>query len=260
MPQKLGYPLSGLLVLTLAAGITYWVLNRSRLARWFQGSQDTATTLIGVPSILFALFTTTLASDIWNRYQRASDVLIAETSALRGIIAASLHMGDGAEHLLNAVENYAQAVVRKEWPAMVAGDLSGKETALRELRQLSTVCLNTGSRKDQPAILATRLLTSMDTIRTSRLQRLSLAHGAISPSKWAAVMLFGILLVVTVGIVHIRKPRAMAIALSVSVTCIVGTIYVLSSSRSPYAGPGAIQPTMIQEALLILDQSSSPTD
>ena len=258
--KRLGYPLTGLLVLTLTGALTYWVLNRSRVSAWFKGSQDFATTLIGIPSILFALFTTTLASDVWSRYQKANDVLIIETSAMRGIMAASLNISDGKEHLLNAVENYALAVVKTEWPAMVVGDHSGKETALRELRQLSTVCLNLGGRKDQPAVIATRLLQSMDAIRTSRLQRLSLAHDAISPTKWEAILLFGMLVVFTVGIVHIRRPRAMGIAMSVAVICVVGTIYVLSSNRNPYAGPSAILPTTMVEALYILEQSETPAD
>ena len=52
----------------------------------------------------------------------------------------------------------------------------------------------------------------------------------------------------------------MGIAMSVAVICVVGTIYVLSSNRNPYAGPSAILPTMMVEALHILEQSETPAD
>lgn len=249
--QKTGYyvPVGFILIVVSSCG-TYWILNKSRASSWFQAAQDVVPPFVAFPGVLFSLFAAMLASDIWQHHHEANMALISETSAIAGMISTSAHLDNTDRlRLITSINNYTTAVLTKEWPAMATGDHSGIESASPELRQLSFVSIEIASQKPLPKLFETRIQQPLDAIRTARLQRLSLAHDSISAAKWRATMLFGILVLVTVGVVHLRRPRAMVIALAISATCIFFTILMLANNRSPYSGISAIRPQMLEDLI-----------
>jgi hypothetical protein len=253
--QRTGYYVpAGFFLIVVSSCITYWILNKSRVSGWFQAAQDVVPPFVAFPGVLFGLFAAMLASDIWQHHHEANMALISETSAISSMASTSAHL-DSADRLrlITSINNYTTAVLKKEWPAMATGDHSGKGSASTELRQLNFVSIDIASQKSLPKLIETRIQQPLDTIRTARLQRLSLAHDSISTAKWRATMLFGILVLITVGVVHLRRPRAMVIALAISATCIFCTILMLANNRSPYSGVSAIKPQMLEDVIQMHD-------
>lgn len=182
-------------------------------------------------------------------------MLIKETSAVRSLMASAEHLDQAdREKLLDSVNGYVTAVLEKEWPAMRSSDADRREDALKDLKELSETTIRIAIEGKLPKILESRLQNSIDEIRTARLSRLSLAHDSVTFIKWRAVFLFGLLLLFSVGIVHLRRPRAMRIALIVTAVGILLTIGILANNRSPYAGKGAIDPEMLAESIKLYDK------
>jgi hypothetical protein len=71
--------------------------------------------------------------------------------------------------------------------------------------------------------------------------------------KWRALMLFGFLTIFSVGLCHVRKPRAMKIALGVTVAGVLITTSVLANHRSPYVGTDPVKPELLKESLHLLE-------
>ncbi len=243
---------SAIFVVLVATVLIFWLLNQSPAAEWFKGAEDIVPPYLSVVALLFGLFAATLAADIWPKQDEAKKMLINETSAIRSLFATSEHLKSADKDKLSlSVKRYVEAVLEKEWPAMVAGDHENREGALPELQALSRTAIQIARFEKLPRILENRLQQSIDEIRIARLSRLSLAHDSISFIKWRAVILFGVLLLFTVGLVHLRRPRAMKIALFVTTLGVLLTIGILANNRSPYSGKDAIEPDMLADSLVV---------
>ncbi len=246
-----------LFIIVLASIAIYWILNLSPVSHWFTASEDVVPPFLALPAILFALFVTALASDVWQKHFQAKEALLKETAAVRSLILLSTELGSNAPALRQTTETYINAVINREWEAMTKGDHMNKESALPELESLDTAIAKIGNANPQPSqYTALRLNNALETLRLSRQQRISLAHDAISITKWAATMSLAVLTLVSVAVVHLRRPRAMKISMLLTVLCVLATIHVLSKNRSPYLGIAAISNNLLVDSLKILDQEN----
>ncbi len=253
--QESGYSLATLVIMVLVSLATYWIINASPVSGWFTSSEDVVPPFLALPAILFALFVTALATDVWQKHFQAKEALLKETAAVRSLILLSSELKSNGQVLRQATETYINGVINREWAAMTQGDHMNKESALPELEALDTTIAKIGNgNPGSTEYTALRLNNALETLRLSRQQRISLAHDAISITKWAATMSLAVLTLVSVAVVHLRRPRAMKMAMLLTVLCVLATIHVLSKNRSPYLGIAAISNNLLVDSLKILDQ------
>lgn len=249
----LGYiPLAIVLTVTFAL-LTYWALVYSPLASWFS-KEEVVPPFFSYAAIIFALFAAMIASDIWGRYKDASMAVVSEASAARSLLITAAYIDPlDAEAIRQSVENYVNIVVNEEWPAMKVMDSEKKEAGSGALIQLTSVVLGSMVNKPQARPFEGRLQQAIDTLRTARLTRLSYAFDPVQYGKWRGLMLFGFLTLFSVGLCHVRKPRAMKIALGVTAVGILITAAVLANHRSPYVGTDPVKPQLLKESLHLLE-------
>lgn len=247
--QQFGFLPFASLVILLGALATYWLLIKSPWATWLS-KEDPVPPFFTAITVLFALFAAMLASDIWTRHKDANTAQVAEASAIRSLIetASLLPKADGQQMIL-LIDNYVDAVVTKEWPAMHIGDATRREAAMPETRRLESGVLGLLVRTNQPKAIETRAINAIDNLRTARLQRLTIAFDGISYAKWRALLAFGLLSLVAIGVVHLRRPRAMGISLFITATSILLTMAILTNNKSPYSGTSPVKPQMLENAI-----------
>lgn len=131
---------------------------------------------------------------------------------------------------------------------MIRGDRVHKESSLAELERLDTAVSRIRIDTQVSHDAALRLNRLLETLHVSRLQRISLAHDAISVTKWTSPIVLAVLTLVTVAVVHLRRPRAMMISLALTILCVMATIQVLSRNRSPYIGTAAVSSSLLYES------------
>ncbi len=251
--QQSGYSLATLVILIVVGLTVYWVLNKSPASNWFASCEDITPPLLALPTILFGLFVANLATDVWQKHFQAKEALLKETAAVRSLIQLSTDVGSNGQILMRATTNYAHAVIDREWSAMIHGDHAHKESALRELEALDSTISKIGNASPQPSQYNTlRLNGALESLRLSRLQRISLAHDSISISKWASVMTLGVLALITIAMTHLRRPKAMKISIILTTLCVLASTHVLSQNRSPYVGVASVSNTLLVDGLKVL--------
>lgn len=258
--QDLGYGWASFVIIAIVGVATYLMFNKSPVSDWFKASEDVVPPFLALPAILFALFVTALATDVWQKHYQAKEALIREAGALRGLIMLGSELGANGDPLNTRTKAYIDAVIHREWVAMTHADHAHKETALPEMQALDVEITKIGSSHSLPQFTAMRINNALDTIRIARLQRISLAHDPISISKWSAAMALGILTLVSVAVVHLRRPRAMLISIILTQLCVIGTIGALSKNRSPYVGPAAVANTILVQTLDLASQGVIKSD
>lgn len=250
--QQFGYGWATLFLMILISGLTFWFLAYSSFAKSFKEGDEVVPPFLALPAILFALFVSALATDVWQKHQQAKDILIKETAAVRSLFLLSRSIEIKGAILQQATENYVNSVIHHEWDAMVKNDISRKESALSDLEALDATIIEISKHPKIPLYLSMRLNGSLETIRVSRLQRLALAYDPISNVKWSSSITLAALTLISMGFVHIRRPKAMLISMILTVMCVVATINSLSRSRSPYIGPAAISNQSLIETFNVL--------
>lgn len=251
--QEHGYTWAVLAALLLFFCATYWLLNTSSASQWFKASEDVVPPFLALPAIMFALFMSSLATDIWQKHYDAKQALIREAAALRSIILLTPNLGERGSGLSQSAENYINAVVDREWQTMALKNHPNQEGALPELEALDFNIAKIGSDPALPQYTALRLNDALEMLRLSRQQRLALAHDGISASKWASPIMLAVITLITIAVVHIRRPRAMLISMMLTIICVLATMQLLSQNRSPYIGTAAVTQEPLYDAKKLLD-------
>lgn len=231
-----------------------WLFECSPIAQWFMDSEGIVVSFITIPAFLFGLAFSTLSSSIWESHTTANLSLINESAAIRTLesISLTLPQHDGVK-LREASKNYVEAVLSKEWPAMKLGDSSKQNIASSEFEDLNVTVNEIATQANQRLSTENRLIGALDTIRHERLLRLSLAYDSTNFARWPSVFVFSFLLLLTVGLLQLKRPRAMRIAVSMGALCIGSTMLFLYLNLSPYHGMNSIEPTLLVDTLSSLN-------
>ncbi len=246
------YRFAGLIIVfgTLAIFVISWLLDRSPISKWFKASEGIAVSFITIPAFLFGLAISTLASGIWDRHSTAHFSLVNESAAIGALISVSKILSPQDKLMLNtAINNYVNGVVDKEWPAMQSGDSKNHWLASPELEALSAVANKIATDPNQLSSTGNRLQATIDNLRHARLLRLGLAYDGIDFARWPSIYMLSFLLLFSVGLLQLRAPRAMRIALTMGALCIGSSLVFLYINLSPYRGINPVEPTFLKDSV-----------
>ena len=231
-----------------------WFLDKSPVSDWFKASEGIAVSFITVPAFLFGLGMSSLTTNIINNKDTAKISLINEVSAIRTLvnIASTLPAQDQVK-LNSGINDYVVAVINKEWANMMSKDPSINGLAFPEFESLSSTVNQIASTPHQNSFVANRLESSIDSIRHERLVRLNLAQEKINLLKWPSFFSLSFLMLFSIGLLQLRAPRAMRIALTMGALCIGTTVLFIFLNSSPYGGNQPVKPNLLEESLKRID-------
>jgi hypothetical protein len=236
----------------------YWALNDSPISRWLHDSDAVVPSFLSITSFIFGLAISTLAGYSFDRHQSAITNQITESNAIETIISTAtvLPIKDQKE-IHSGLKNYLIAVIEKEWPAMENRDASKREISTPEFQALDKIISGIAYQPNQRSGVESQLLSAIGVIRHDRQIRQSLAYDNDSLKKWPSIPVCSILLLLSVGIVHLGSLKAMKVSLSIASLCIVTAMIFLFIAVSPYRGWNLVEPYKLQNSLLMLDSLKS---
>jgi hypothetical protein len=254
-------PLAGIFVAitipyTLAAFLICWTSQHTALRDKVQSLSGVVAPFFGSVAILFALLTGFLASDISDRNRQATRVMLAESDGLHKTQTLSIaSVGDMAA-IREALRAYAQSILKDEWEHMDEGRSQKTEAAFGELlRRVSDPAI---ARESGQAV-HTALLASVAQLGSARSDRLALSEDRTSGLKWLTVVLLGIFTQVSIGIVHLDRPRAQIASMAVFSGAVIVALTLIAAQELPYSGPARVSPWPISDFLYTTTVAVPPT-
>jgi hypothetical protein len=230
----------------LSAFIIFWICQRPPLGKRVQTLTGVVAPFFGSVGILFGLLTGFLASDISDRNRQAGRVMMAEIDGLHATQTLSVaSLGDMAA-IREALQTYAQSVVKDEWPRMEDGRAPKTDAAFGEL--LRKVSDPTIARQSGQAV-STALLNAVARLGSARSDRMALAEDKTNELKWLTVLILGIITQISIGLVHLDKPRAQAAALTVFSSAAIVALTLIAAQEEPYSGIVRVSPSQITDFL-----------
>ena len=120
------------LILILAAfyGASALVLIRLSLGAtagpWVRRFRGVVAPFVSAIVVIFGILTGFLASDVWDRNQRAAATVRGEGASLVSLHALAAALGTRHVAIDRAIRAFAIAVTNKEWPSMENGEASAE--------------------------------------------------------------------------------------------------------------------------------------
>lgn len=248
----------GLLILGVSAtfataGLLIWLSNFSKVAPLFRSLSHFSPQIVAIVGILFALYTTFFASDIWNIRDRAQTAILQEAEALRGLFRLAEQQAPtiGAP-IIAALRSHARITVQLEWPLLAQGQIS--DQALESWRRLLSAVLAEPVVKSLPSSVHAILLQDVERLQTARYQRLAQSQKHGDALKWFAVACLGALTMLTITLVHLDNWRTQQAALLIYAAAISISFTAAYLQRSPFQvfvlSPQPIAEFITMESLL----------
>lgn len=247
--QDILFIASCIFISAIAVFLIHWLLNRSPLSRWFMASEDIAASFISVPAFLFGLTVSTFTANTIENHNVARTSLLNEVSSIRTLLRISKTLpADDQAKLTTAVDNYVNSIIKIEWPLMIEGKANdfNNSTPLDNLTELSE---RISSKNYGDRSTGSRIESAVENLHRERLERLFLAHEVGSFLKSPSIFVLSLLMLLTIGLLQLRKPQAMKIALVMGTLCIGSSMVFIFLNLSPYHGPISIQPSILEKAI-----------
>jgi hypothetical protein len=208
---------------------------------------------VGAIVTIFSILTGFLASDVWDRNQRAAATVRGEGANLISLHALAAALGAPHIAIDRAIKAYAIAVIDMEWPRMVNGEASPEAEAAQDAL-LQTVAQSDFAVAGNAA-LDRLLLDTVLKVREARGDRLALSADFSENFKWTCVLLMALMAQISVAAVHLNEARAQIAAMVIFTTSIVLVIGLIATHEGPFQPPLGIGPAPIAKLLDIVPDS-----
>ena len=179
-------------------------------------------------ALLFSLLASLLATEIWDKINRADSLLHDEVSALHSAISISKAIDAKDKRVVKASEDYWTAVVTSEQSVPPKDPSTFRDPLDRLYDRAVDDRFFKGNDTANSAFF-----DAVENIRSSRLERMNVMSQKMSVGKLISLMLLGMLTQVAIGLCHAGKPRALnttVMLFSVAFALAVGILELLDGS------------------------------
>jgi len=239
-----------------AAGLV-WLTHHSRYVEWIHSYRGVAPNFLSVVGVLFALNLVFLANDTWHAHDQALDAVYKEAGALRSIVALAERLPPAIRGKVDAgVRTYARLATAAEWP-LLAERRSSPEAA----GELDTLLGQLASEEVGQALgssVHTLILQQAVQVRTLRDLRVALSQTHVNPLKWLGMAFLGLLMMVSIVMVHVDQARAELLAVLLFAAAAAPTAAIVLVQGNPFQEPTAVTSAPIAAMAVPLTVSRSP--
>jgi hypothetical protein len=229
-------------VCVLAALAFLWAVTRASAANSRKESNDFTGPVVAVIGTTYAVILAFMLSGVWNMLQQAQANADQEANSLVNIwrISANIEEPEGQE-VRKLCQTYAQLVISKEWPAMVADKPLPLET--RDiLNQLWKLSGQSQAHSGPDSIASYQFMEELRMLTEYRRVRLMHSHEEL-PGILRAVLIAGGIITVAAccffGVPSFRFHVLQIVVLSFLISLVLVAIADLDR---PYQGNDIVQP------------------
>jgi hypothetical protein len=238
MLQALTPALIILAAATTSALLLLWLFLASPLRGRLRHGASVNNAVLSVVSVMFALLSAFMASEVWQRRAQALAAVESEAGALRTMLRVANAVGAPADPLHAAARDYARVVIEREWPALAEGRPLDMSSAVTQ--RLYDLALADSWLLALPATAQTLLRDSLAQLRAARTQRLRLAEARIAWGNWVALGLLAFLAQTAAATIHVAAPRSMILAMLLFTAAMTVLLSMLALNDEPFFGFAAV--------------------
>ena len=194
----------------------------------------------GLPAVLFSLTAALMATAIWENYNVASKAIKNESQGLMDIISLAGTIPElKNSNLANTARIYAKSILEEEWENLSNDSRESPETQEKFVAMRADLFKAVNQLNNNAESKA--LMNAFQMVNNAREMRLAFVSFDVHPIRWYAILLLAVLVQIAVGFIHVSKPKALIVALSIATATVLVPICMIALTfSSPYLGVIAI--------------------
>jgi hypothetical protein len=222
-------------------------LSRRAVAQDLKAVAPTTLTPLGVILGLLIVF---LASRVWTNLDRAIEYVGQEAGALREtVLLVDSLPPEVRTNVRQAIRKHLHLVETEEWPAMARRQANLQSIAVGLVEALNAVLSFVPTQANQH-VAQERAVVAIEHALEARRSRVRLSQAEIAPIQWVVIIVLGILILVTLAMVHIHSRLAMAVTMLIFSTAFAVCLILLMVYDRPFGTGGfVIQPTVLRDIM-----------
>jgi hypothetical protein len=221
------------------------VCGSRRIAADFKATTPVMLTPLSVIAGLLIAF---LASRVWASVDHAHAVIAHEASAIReATLIVQALPPDARARIGGALGKHLRFVEAEDWPAMAEGraTLRAPPPALTDALSALLAFEPSG---DGQRLAQTRAVAAIEDALAARRDRILLSQASVAPIQWTVIVVLGVLIMLTIAMVHIDRPTTVAANLLLFATALAACLVLLMVNDRPFAAGGVtMQPSILHD-------------
>lgn len=241
-------------VLGTAAAVvgTQWFIQHSRWSTWANSLQGVVPPFINILGVLFGLTLAFLANDTWSAHDQATRAVYREADALQSLVTLASQMPEPQRQLLRqSIGDYARACAQ-EWTLLAKRQASPQ--VKQQADELLGLIASDNIAKSTNNNVQALMLNKVSEAREQRDQRVALSQTHVNPLKWLGMGFLGLLTLLSIAVVHVDKPRAALVAVSLFALAAAPTAAIVLIQGNPFEQPTVVSPAPIAAVVADLIQ------
>lgn len=222
----------------LCAAIIF-VIERTLLSKHIANELKATTPVMLTPlSVLTGLVIAFVASRIWTNFDHANTIVRDEARYVEEIVTLAERLPQNVQtEIRHNIGQYLQFVKEQSWSAMLSGSAHMRNSVPGLTDAMSTLLSFVPENPGQQ-LVQQRTLTAIEQALDARRNRILISGASVLPMQWVVILVLGTLMLVTVAIVHIDRPPALAVNLFILSTALAVCLALLlvNAGRFPTAG------------------------
>lgn len=219
-----------------------WIAEKSPVRSLLQSCAGVVAPVATLLALMFGLFGAFLANDVSIHAERARAAVTREANAIAVVLGIADASAERGQTLTKLAVDYGRRSTGGDWN-------SPRQTAEAEaqgLRMLHEIMFGAFAAAD-PLVRQAALASVME-MRAARSEMVAVAHSQTSRQKWIAAFVFGVLTQMGVVAVHLGRPRAAILAVSLFGVGMAFMLWVVLMRLDPYTGRNNVSLTPISAA------------
>jgi len=211
-----------------------WIAEKSPARPLLQSCTGVVAPYSSLLALLFGLFAAFLANDVSIHAERARAAVTREANAIALVLSIADALAERGRTLEQLAVDFGERTTSDDWS-------SPQQTAEAEalgLKMLHEVMFG-GLAGADPPVRQTALSSIME-VRVARSEMIAVAQSQTGREKWIAVFVLGILTQMGVVVVHLGKPRAATLAMTLFATGMAFMLWVVLMRLDPFAGRNSV--------------------
>ena len=222
----------------LCAAIVF-IIERVLLSKRIANELKATTPVMLTPlSVLTGLVIAFVASRIWINLDHANAVVRDEARNIEEVVTLAKRFPQNVQtEIRHAIGQYLQFTKEDAWPAMLSGSAK-MQTSVPGLTDAMSTLLSFVPENPGQQIAQQRTMVAIEQALDARRNRILLSEASVLPMQWIVILVLATLMLVTVAIVHIERPHAMAVNLFILSTALGVCLMLLLVNDRPFSAGG----------------------
>lgn len=235
------------LVTFLTTGIIYIVVGRLAVGERAKAFRSISAGMLPPLGIMYGLFVTIIASQVWSNLDKANTAVYREASALSTtVFLASSFPGEPEARIRALIRQHIHDAVNHEWEIMAhnTGKLKISSQPLAEALQLT---LRLRPRSEGQSTAQKAIVTTLEDALDARRQRIVISLSDVNWITSMCLIMQAICTLLTIAMIHCGNRTASISAMGIFATGVAVSVLIIFTHNRPFGGPVFVDSALLTQ-------------